>query len=121
MNPIQDHKIFMEACGQITTHRVKDHDQIELYTTLVDEEYAELVEAQLDNDRENIAKEIIDCIVVLIGLGYSYGFDMQAAWNAVHESNMSKVDPLSGTVLRRADGKILKPSTYKAPDMSKAV
>ena len=38
----------------------------------------------------------------------------------VHKSNMSKLQP-DGTVKRREDGKILKPDTYVAPDLTDLV
>lgn len=43
------------------------------------------------------------------------------AYELVHESNMSKVNPETGKPDRREDGKILKGPNYKAPDMSRAV
>lgn len=43
-----------------------------------------------------------------------------AAFDLVHESNMSKLDD-NGKPIRREDGKILKGPNYKAPDMSSVV
>jgi len=37
------------------------------------------------------------------------------SFNRVHNSNMTKV--VDGKVIFRDDGKILKPSTYEAPNM----
>jgi hypothetical protein len=34
---------------------------------------------------------------------------------------MAKIDPLTGTVLRRADGKILKPAGWTAPDLDSVI
>jgi hypothetical protein len=34
---------------------------------------------------------------------------------------MAKVDPVTGLVRRRDDGKVLKPEGWKAPDVVKAV
>lgn len=43
------------------------------------------------------------------------------AYELVHESNMSKVNPETGKPDRREDGKILKGPNYKVPDMTRAV
>jgi predicted HAD superfamily Cof-like phosphohydrolase len=40
---------------------------------------------------------------------------MSAGWETVIRSNMAKVDPETGRVRRRADGKILKPDGWEAP------
>ena len=50
------------------------------------------------------------------GIDVFYG-DVQALWDEVLRSNMSKVDPETGRVRRRADGKILKPEGWKSPDL----
>lgn len=61
----------------------------------------------------NFAKEAIDLIYVVIGTLEAMGFDTDKVMRRVHASNMSKVDPVTGKVLRRADGKILKGESYK--------
>jgi len=40
-----------------------------------------------------------------------------AAFEAIHDSNMSKLDD-EGKPIRREDGKILKGPNYKAPDLT---
>lgn len=37
-------------------------------------------------------------------------------WNLVQKANMAKVDPVTGKIKRREDGKILKPDGWVAPD-----
>jgi len=49
------------------------------------------------------------------------GYDIQGAWDEVVKTNMAKVDPATGKVRRREDGKILKPEGWKPPDMSKFI
>jgi hypothetical protein len=39
----------------------------------------------------------------------------------VLRSNRAKIDPVAGTVLRRADGKILKPAGWTAPDIARVI
>ena len=48
-------------------------------------------------------------------------FDVHTVYEAfkeVHRSNMTKVCK-DGTVLRRADGKIIKPDTFEEPNLEK--
>lgn len=68
-----------------------------------------------------LAKEIVDVIYVAVGTALSCGININAVWEAVHASNMAKVDPTIGTVRRRDDGKILKPEGWQTPDIKKVL
>ena len=116
MSVFADQKKFMEAGGQ-TTDRL-NNKQIALYLNLVDEEVNELHAAIKYRDAKETADAIADSIVVLIGLGLSFGFDMDRVWQQVMGSNLAKIDPETGKVIKREDGKILKPEGWKAPDLS---
>jgi predicted HAD superfamily Cof-like phosphohydrolase len=107
---------FMFSCGQ--TVGEYNEKQAELYDTLVLEEFKELNEA--DNMTDAL-KELMDCLVVLIGFGHSMGWNLDGAWEEVWKSNMSKIDKETGMVLKRADGKVLKPESYVPADVSKFV
>lgn len=122
----EDQKRFMQAGGQTTD--LFNLPQLELYERLIDEEIRELREALHDdsgrNQREAVAEIIdgaIDSIVVLAGFLWSMGIDPAEAWREVMRSNMSKVDPETGKIEKREDGKILKPSTYSPPDLTPIV
>jgi hypothetical protein len=43
------------------------------------------------------------------------GADAEGAWNEVMRSNLDKIDPETGTVLKRDDGKVLKPDGWTPP------
>lgn len=113
-NPFKDQAQFMRACGQ--TVAVENLVQAELYNDLVWEEFHEFVSAANDVER---ADATIDLIVVLIGYAHSMGWPLAALWAEVHRSNMDKVDPVTGAVQRRDDGKILKPEGWKPPDIDR--
>jgi predicted HAD superfamily Cof-like phosphohydrolase len=114
-----DQAHFMRACGQTTTTINKA--QSDMYLALIKEEGEELVVALQECDVVEELDAIIDLLVVIIGYGLSRGFPMVEAWDEVLRSNMAKIDPLTGTVLRRADGKILKPAGWTAPDLDSVI
>ncbi len=114
-----DQAHFMRACGQTTTTINKA--QSDMYLALIKEEGEELVVALQECDVVEELDAIIDLLVVIIGYGLSRGFPMVEAWDEVLRSNMAKIDPLTGTVLRRADGKILKPVGWTAPDLDSVI
>lgn len=95
-----------------------------LRNRLLHEEYSEL-RAELNRhphapgkgDLTAVAKELADLVYVAHGTAISLGIDLDEAIRRVHASNMSKRDP-DGTVSFREDGKVLKPSTYRPPDMT---
>jgi predicted HAD superfamily Cof-like phosphohydrolase len=119
----------MQACGQLVDKRA--WAQAQLYLDLVQEEHVELIAELLDGDDEfrrfseidpaKVAKEGIDLIYVVLGLLHSLGIDSVRAFDLVQQSNAAKVDPETGQVRRREDGKILKPDGWQAPDMSAVV
>ena len=111
-NPFIDQILFMAACGQKTQHA--DAKQAAMYFSLVEEEYNELIDARTEIER---ADAVIDMIVVLVGAGVSCGWNMQELWDEVLRSNMAKVDPVTGRVRRRSDGKILKPTGWTGPNL----
>lgn len=55
---------------------------------------------------------------VVWSLGVKLGFPMEAGWCEVHSSNMAKVDAVTGKVIRRDDGKILKPEGWVGPNLA---
>lgn len=114
-----DQATFMKACGQTTTE--DNEDQSRLYLKLIKEEGDELVAALLVADAVEELDAITDLLVVLIGYGLSRGFPMVEAWGEVLRSNMAKIDPHTGVVRRREDGKILKPDGWTAPDLKRVL
>jgi len=108
-----DQVLFMKACDQ--TVDGFNPAQAGLYAKLIQEEFKELM---LASTKEEALKELMDCMVVFIGYGISMGWDIDKAWDIVWQSNMSKIDPITGKVEKRADGKVLKPESYQAPDLS---
>jgi len=121
MTIFHDQQLFMSATGQ--------QPNPTLYRELVREEWEkEFVPAwdkfnaapTTENSIE-LADAIMDSIYVLAGLANSiYGPDVATRmWEEVQRSNMSKCVFADGkfTVLRREDGKIMKPLSFSPPDL----
>ena len=60
---------------------------------------------------------LIDILVVTIGAIHSMGVDPQAAWDEVMRTNFAKIDPSTGKVRKREDGKILKGPDWQPPKL----
>lgn len=116
MSVFEDQARFMLACGQTVGER--NPEQLDLYLKLIREEATELFDAVSLDNKEEIFDAILDIIVVCIGAGLSAGFPMKEGWKEVIRSNMDKVDPDTGYVRRRSDGKILKPDNWKPPQLA---
>ena len=111
-NPFRDQASFMQACDQ--TVGVENRDQYALYLDLIREEVQELEDSQ---HPVSDLDALIDILVVTIGAIHSMGADAEGAWNEVMRSNLDKIDPESGRVLKREDGKVLKPEGWTAPKL----
>lgn len=111
-----DVMIFLQACDQKPSE-----ENYKLYKKLIDEEYQEFLEAIQDNDDIEQLDACMDMIWVILGYCHMKKYDVVGAWQEVVKTNMAKVDPLTGKVRRREDGKILKPEGWKPPDMTNFV
>jgi predicted HAD superfamily Cof-like phosphohydrolase len=111
---IKDVLAFQEATNQFDTHK-PEHN---FYHRLIKEEFTELFDAVAENDEVEEFDACLDLIYVVIGHMIQRGWDAQGGWNEVQRSNMAKVDPDTGHVHRREDGKILKPAGWTPPDLT---
>ena len=105
-NPFKDQKDFMEACDQTTSD--VNIEQYGMYLRLIEEEGGERADAIKDNDVVEQLDALLDIIVVSIGAINSLGVDAEGAWNEVMHTNMAKIDPETGKVRKREDGKVLQ-------------
>ena len=93
-------------------------EQSDLYLRLVKEEFEELLEAYKNRDLIEIADACADLKWVIEGLEYTLNIPNQEVWFEVGRSNLSKISE-NGKVIKREDGKVLKPDTYSPPDIRK--
>lgn len=110
---LSDQRKFMRACGQTTDEY--NEDQFLMYCDLVREESEELINAMAEGDEVEQLDALIDIMVVAAGALHSLGVDADGAWKEVMRSNFAKVDPRTGKVTRREDGKVLKPADWEPP------
>jgi predicted HAD superfamily Cof-like phosphohydrolase len=113
MNSRDDVAKFMYACDQ----NAKDFGaQANLYLKLIEEEYKELQFAFGNRDIVEIADACADLKWVIEGLEHTLKIPQQAVWDEVARSNLSKISE-NGKVLKREDGKVLKPEGWTPPDI----
>jgi hypothetical protein len=113
MSMRDDVENFIEAIGP-------DDRTVRIYEYLVDEEYEEFYNASISPNNPNKLNEAMDLIWVTLGYCIARGWDVDGAWKELTRANMAKlqVDPTTGQLKRRADGKILKPAGWVSPDMT---
>jgi predicted HAD superfamily Cof-like phosphohydrolase len=114
-----DVALFMRGVGQSVSF--KNPDQIKLYEKLIEEEYQEWLTARENKDEAEQLDACFDMIWVIVGYMLSKGVDCEAVWNEGSLSNLSKINPTTGKVIKREDGKILKPEGWKKPNFKKFV
>jgi predicted HAD superfamily Cof-like phosphohydrolase len=93
---------FMEACDQDIETSPKfplDPDVTFLRVKLIREELQELEEAIAYNDIVEVADALTDLLYVVYGAGHTFGVKLDACFDEVHSSNMTKLGP---------DGKAIK-------------
>lgn len=105
-----------------------------LWMTLVIEEFSETLEAfgfsnirvlfdsetKAEMDKVKLLDGICDLIWVTIGLGLSFHWNVDKAFEEVYESNMSKLGE-DGKPIKRDDGKIMKGPNFREPRLKKFV
>jgi len=111
-----DQRKFMTVSEQ--TVNEYNRSQFDLYKRLIQEEVGELAEATSATDELDA---LIDIMVVTAGAIHSMGVDAEGAWKEVYRSNMAKVDPATGRVRKREDGKVLKPANWEPPRLDRYI
>lgn len=112
----------------------------QLRRDLIVEETNEFRAAVRNDDFVEAADALADLLYVVYGAALTFGLDLDAILEEVHRSNMTKLwsqsdmevavldpdhpaaqatgDSVRGYVVTREDGKVLKPPTFEAPDLS---
>lgn len=93
---------------------VIDDGALELMAKLIEEESKETADALRARDLIESADGFADLIWVCLEAALKMGLDLPAIFEEVRRSNLAKV---ANGVIRREDGKIMKPPGWKPPDV----
>ena len=115
-NPFNDIDTFQAACDQEPS--IENYG---MYISLIEEEYEELQLALANNDKVEQLDALVDILVVTMGAIRAAGWDGEAAWKEVMNTNFAKIDPETGKVRKREDVKVLKPEGWQAPQLAQFI
>jgi len=121
MNPIVKSLLeFNEAFDipKLDTPGLSSDELIELRIKLLTEEVQEYAEAARAGDMVEILDALADIGYILAGTIINHGMQhiYDDSFNEVHRSNMAKL--VDGKVLRREDGKVMKPEGWQPPQLA---
>ena len=122
MTNFQKVKNFMETFGQeIKSKPSLSSDKINMLRyNLIKEELDEFKQALDNNDLLEVADALTDILYVTYGAGHAFGIDLDACFDEVQNSNMSKLG-LDGKPIFNDQGKVMKGPNYFKPDLSKYI
>ncbi len=122
MTNFQKVKNFMETFGQeVKSSPSFSSSKInELRYNLIKEELDEFKQALDNNDLLEVADALTDILYVTYGAGHAFGIDLDACFQEVQNSNMSKLGE-DGKPIFNDHGKVMKGPNYFKPDLSKYI
>ena len=122
MSNFEKVKTFMTTYGQEVKESASfpDENITKLRLKLIKEELEELEQALNDKNLLEVADALTDILYVTYGAGHSFGINLDACFEEVQRSNMSKLDE-NGKPIYRQDGKVLKGPNYYLPNLKDLV
>jgi len=93
---------------------------VNLRVALIREEFKELRDAIKEKDLVEVADALTDILYVVYGAGLAFGIDLDACFDEIHRSNMTKLGA-DGKPVRREDGKVIKGPNYESPNLRKVL
>ena len=122
MTNFQKVKNFMETFGQEVKSRPSFSSKKinELRYNLIKEELDEFKLALDNNDLLEVADALTDILYVAYGAGHAFGINLDACFEEVQNSNMSKLGN-DGKPIYNDQGKVMKGPNYFKPDLSKFI
>ena len=122
MTNFQKVKNFMETFGQEVKSRPSFSSKKinELRYNLIKEELDEFKLALDNNDLLEVADALTDILYVTYGAGHAFGINLDACFEEVQNSNMSKLGD-DGKPIFNDQGKVMKGPNYFKPDLSKFI
>ena len=122
MTNFQKVKNFMETFGQEVKSRPSFSSKKinKLRYNLIKEELDEFKQAIDNNDLLEVADALTDILYVTYGAGHAFGINLDACFEEVQNSNMSKLGK-DGKPIYNDQGKVMKGPNYFKPDLSKFI
>ena len=112
--------LFMTTFGQevkkkpsLSTDKINN-----LRIKLIEEELNELQEAISKKDLKEVADALTDILYVAYGAGHAFGINLDACFEEVQKSNMSKLGN-DGKPIYNENGKVMKGPNYFKPNLNK--
>ncbi len=103
-------EVFAEVVSSSSTSGMVGDAILNTMSNLI----GDLTAEDISINHVNLAKELVDLEYVMLGAGHAFGVDLDAVFDEVQRSNMSKLGP-DGKPIYREDGKVLKgPDYFKA-------
>tara|TARA_S200000501_G_scaffold8379_1_gene7468 strand:+ start:1452 stop:1823 length:372 start_codon:yes stop_codon:yes gene_type:complete len=120
MTNFQKVKNFMETFGQeVKSSPSFSSDKInKLRYNLIKEELDEFKQALDNNDLLEVADALTDILYVTYGAGHAFGINLDACFEEVQNSNMSKLGK-DGKPIYNDQGKVMKGPDYFKPNLLK--
>ena len=122
MTNFQKVKNFMKTFGQEVKSRPSfSSDKINILRyNLIKEELDEFKQALDNNNLLEVADALTDILYVTYGAGHAFGINLDACFEEVQNSNMSKLGD-DGKPIFNDQGKVMKGPNYFKPDLSKFI
>ena len=97
-----------------------DENIIKLRLKLIKEELEELEQALNDKNLLEVADALTDILYVTYGAGHSFGINLDACFEEVQRSNMSKLDE-DGKPIFNEYGKVMKGPNFSKPNLKQFI
>ena len=122
MSNFEKVKTFMKTYGQEVKESPSfpDENIIKLRLKLIKEELEELEQALNDKNLLEVADALTDILYVTYGAGHSFGINLDACFDEVQRSNMSKLNE-DGKPIYNEYGKVMKGPNFSKPNLKKFI
>ena len=122
MSNFEKVKTFMTTYGQEVKEYASfpDENIIKLRLKLIKEELEELEQALNDKNLLEVADALTDILYVTYGAGHSFGINLDACFEEVQRSNMSKLDE-DGKPINNEYGKVMKGPNFSKPNLKQFI
>ena len=122
MSNFEKVKTFMMTFGQEVKESASfpDENITKLRLKLIKEELEELEQALNDKNLLEVADALTDILYVTYGAGHSFGINLDACFEEVQRSNMSKLGE-DGKPIYNEYGKVMKGPNFSKPNLKQFI